>query len=443
MLDTSSDEPTVAIHAQLLPGSAGGIETNLLTLLAALSGLEHGGRQVIIGPGGESPWLAAHLGSRQSLLAWPVIHFSQVNRPDWVHPGLWELGKRVLGRQRFRVARRLQDLARRVRIRQGTEEHGITQALLEMGVQAVHFPYQSCFPTGLPTIYEPWDLQHRHYPEFFTPQEISHREEMYRTGCDDAALIVAASSWGKRDLIRQFGVIPGKIAMIRRGAGASTRKRLTRLEAALVLGSLALPDRFILYPAKTWPHKNHIRLLKALALLRDRHRLSVPLVCTGKPVETHWPAVRRHLADLALERTVVFTGHLGDAQMAALFSSAEFLIFPSLFEGLGVPLLEAMQFGLPVVTSNVTCLPEVAGDAALYFDPLQVDSIADAIQNAWSNPSILEEYRAKGSLRLRAFDWNTAARQFRACYRYVARGDVGAEDSRTIAEITADAPPYP
>ena len=76
--------------------------------------------------------------------------------------------------------------------------------------------------------------------------------------------------------------------------------------------------------------------------------------------------------------------------------SADFLVFPTLFEGLGIPLLEAMQFGLPIVASKVTCLPEVAEDAALYFDPLSVDSIAEAILKAWQNPELLEEYRTRG-----------------------------------------------
>jgi glycosyltransferase involved in cell wall biosynthesis len=197
----------------------------------------------------------------------------------------------------------------------------------------------------------------------------------------------------------------------------------------------------MLYPAKTWPHKNHIRLFQALARLRDRHDLIVPLVCTGKPVDSHWPRIRKTIEALSLEKTVVFTGNVDADQMAALFSTAEFLVFPSLFEGLGIPLLEAMHFGLPIVTSNVTCLPEMAGAAALYFDPLSVGSIADAIQYAFSHPSLLDEFRVKGFSRVRRFNWEEAARQFQACYRYVAKWGITSEDHKILAMITREEAP--
>lgn len=200
--------------------------------------------------------------------------------------------------------------------------------------------------------------------------------------------------------------------------------------------SLGLPDRFILYPAKTWPHKNHIRLFQALAQLRDRHGLSIPLVCTGRPVEEYWPTIQQALAALSLERIVIFTGHLADEQMAALLTTAAFLVFPSLFEGLGIPVLEAMQFGLPILTSNAACLPEVAGDAALYLDPREVDSIAEGIHRAWSSPSVLEELRTKSAARVGKFDWRVAAPQFLAAYRHVSGDHLSPEQRAIVTAMT-------
>jgi glycosyltransferase involved in cell wall biosynthesis len=310
-----------------------------------------------------------------------------------------------------------------------------------MGVELVHFPYQRLFFTPLPFLFEPWDLQHRHFPQFFTTDEIELRDELYATGCSQARLVVTASQWCKRDLVRQFGLEPAKIAVIPRGPEG--QGKMPAAEAAARIAGLGLPPRFILYPAKTWPHKNHTRLFQALAILRGRYGLTVPLVCTGKPVAKHWPAVGKALEDLALDGVVRFVGHVDDAQLSALYTSAAFLVFPSLFEGLGIPLLEAMAAGLPIVTSDAACLPEIAGDAAVFFDPLFSDSIAEAIHAAWVRPSFREEYGARAAARAGLFRWQEAAHAFLASYRYVAGRSLSPEDRSLLSILIGCAPSSP
>ena len=430
-----SKDLKVAIFAQLLNGRAGGIEMNLLSLLKALNELESSGRQVIIGPGSESRWFEPHLGPRQTILPWPPISYTPMECPNWLPRYVWEAARRGLGRYRFKIAKIVRRLFGSEVRDHSNEGQRITCVLEEMGVQLLHFPYQICFPTALPSIYEPWDLQHRHFPEFFTTQEINFRDQIYLEGCQRATLIITASEWTKQDVIKQFGIDSKKIAVIRRSPLVSRKKKMTYQEAISNLRSLKLPDRFILYPAKTWPHKNHLRLFQALAILRDKHLL-IPLICTGAPAGEHWYIVKKSVEELSLKKTVIFPGYLNEDQMASLFKIAEFLIFPSLFEGLGIPLLEAMNFGLPIITSKVTCLPEVAGDAALYFDPFSVDSIAEAIQKAWLQSSVLEECREKGAVRLKHFNWDEAARQFQACYRYALKQPLTIEDQTIMEEIT-------
>jgi glycosyltransferase involved in cell wall biosynthesis len=418
---TASRELTIAIHAQLLPGSAGGIETNLRALLRSLAGLDGSGRQVFIGPGGESSWLRPLLGPRQSVLEWPPIAYS-VARPARLLEQAWSRGRKQQPPQ----------------VAHGRE---ISKALAGMGVDLVHFPYQRHFPTPLPSLYEPWDLQHRHFPEFFTVEEIELREESYRTGCDQARLVVTASRWNKDDLVRQFGLEASKIAVIPRGPARKGPVKMPASEAVASIAALDLPPRFILYPAKTWPHKNHARLFQALAALRDRCALTVPLVCTGKPVASHWPVLRKLLEELGLDGVVRFTGHLEEARLAALYASAAFLVFPSLFEGLGIPLLEAMEARLPIVSSDATCLPEIAGDAAMFFDPLSVDSIAETIHRAWTQPSLLAEYGARAAERAGRFRWEDTARAFLACYRHVAERPLDADDRAILSILTGEVAP--
>jgi glycosyltransferase involved in cell wall biosynthesis len=429
------DGPVVAINAQLLPGSAGGIESNLLALVRALRAVDAAGRQIVIGPGDASSWLTPYLGPDQQLLPW---------RP--LRSGPWAPATRIgaaaralLGRDGIR--RRLGDFRRRAgdfrgwRRAAGREDvEALGSALVALGAQVIHFPYQRYVPTPLPSIFEPWDLQHRHFPEFFTREERRFRDAVYRQGCDRSHLVITASQWCKRDLVHLFGIDPGKIAVIRRGAPAHTDREPDQAEIDDVSQRLGLPETFALYPAKTWPHKNHVRLIEALAVLRDRHRMTIPLVCTGRPVAEHWAAVQRAVADRSMTSQVLFTGFVDDRDMRALYRAAGLLVFPSMFEGLGIPLLEAMHHGLPIVTSHATCLPEVAGDAALYFDPLSVASMTDAIATAWSNPALREACRDRGRARVSAFDWRAAARGFVACYRTLS-GVASPEDAAVVAAL--------
>ncbi|MGH7388985.1 MAG: glycosyltransferase family 4 protein [Candidatus Rokuibacteriota bacterium] len=425
------NDPTVAVLAQLLPGSAGGIEVNLLGLLRALD-RAGSGRQIVIGPGGESPWLRPHLGDRQTLLAWEPIR--PVGGPAPAPPGGWSMLRRALDRQRFRLAdavRRLWQLRDQPTPREG---EGLTETLVAQGAEVVHFPYQRHFATALPSLFEPWDLQHCHYPEFFAPDEISLRDEMYETGCRRAAVVITASEWTKWDLVRQYGLPAAKIAVIPRGV--TPRPAPGAAEQAAVARRLGLPERYIVYPAKTWPHKNHARLFEALAHLGRSDGLTVPLVCTGKPVAQHWPSVERRLTGLGLADRVVFTGHLSEDDVRAVLARSTFLVFPSLFEGLGIPLLEAMQLGVPIVTSEVTCLPEIAGDAAIYFDATSVSAIADAVRAAWRDPARREELRARGLGRTKLFDWDDAASKFRVCYQYAAGRRLTPNETAVLASLT-------
>ena len=154
-----------------------------------------------------------------------------------------------------------------------------------------------------------------------------------------------------------------------------TPKPPTDSQVAEVRRQHDLPQRFALYPAMTFPHKNHLRLFEALATLRDRHGIVLPLVCTGRSYEPHLPTVLQAIQRHRLEGQVFMLGAVSYETLGALFRAAWALVFPSLFEGLGLPVIEALQLGLPVIASDATCLPEVAGEAALLlrWAPRRVD----------------------------------------------------------------------
>jgi glycosyltransferase involved in cell wall biosynthesis len=415
--------PIVAIFGQLLPGSAGGIETNLLQLLAPLAeDNEEYDRQIVIGPGSKSEWIRPYLGRGQDVLAWPSLRS--------------ELPVTSLASVNKAFSRITKDLILKV-LRRGSlptfsnSAISLTKTLKKAGVEVVHFPYQRYFPTSLPFIFEPWDLQHIHLPDLFSSEEIKFRNWLYLRACEEAALVVTATHWTKNDLIKQFGLPSSKIAVIPRGAEIKSDD-LPLGAIDQTLNRLQLPQRFALYPAKTWAHKNHIRLFRALALLRDKEKLVIPLVCTGKPIDSSAEIIRRELDLLGLSNQVFFTGFLDDVSMRHLFTRADLMPFPSLFEGLGIPVLEAMAFGTPVVCSNASCLPEIAGDAAIFFDPNSIEDMAAKIKLTWNDSVLRADLKLRGYANVTSFSWVEAARSFRVAYRYVANRPLDSDEAKLM-----------
>lgn len=417
---------TVAIFGQLLPGSAGGIETNLLKLLASLAA-ENGSkdRQLVIGPGGESGWFRPHLGNGQEVVEWPPLRYEM--------PAMVRRNTSVV------ISHAVKDAIRKI-LRRGTASASsdsstqLTQKLRDAGVEAVHFPYQRYFPTGLPFIFEPWDLQHIHLPDLFSKKEIDFRNWLYRQACEEAALVVTATHWTKNDLVRHFKMPPSKIAVVPRGAEFETGC-LHPEDIAATIGRLQLPPRFALYPAKTWPHKNHIRLFQALAYLRDKEGLAISLVCTGRPISTTFDTIQRQLETLKLNGQVFFTGFLDENSMRHVYAAAELVVFPSLFEGLGIPVLEAMAYGVPVVCSRASCLPEIGGDAVALFDPYSVEDIAVQTARVWRDSALRADLRGRGYANIASFSWTEAARSFRVAYKYVANRKLCDGEAQRLARI--------
>ena len=178
----------------------------------------------------------------------------------------------------------------------------------------------------------------------------------------------------------------------------------------------------------TWPHKNHLRLLEALAELRDRRGLAVNLVCTGARFESHWRKVERRMKELRLESQVRFLGFLSERDLRVVYRRAQFLIFPSLFEADSCPIHEAWSEGTPVASSNHTALPDQIDDAGLLFDAADVSAIADAMQRMATEADLRRDLVELGYRRVKDFDWERTAKAYRAVYRRAARVALSEED---------------
>lgn len=404
----------ICVDARVDPGS-GGVQQVVIGLAAGLAELGGAEEYRFLVRRGEGDWLAPYLGPNARLLG--------RDRP----PG--EQLRRLVTKAGNALARLGDDRAwRRPGLAPPRRSDGAAE---RSGCALVHFPHQSAFLTRLPSLYHPHDLQHLHLPELFSERERIRRERNYRLFCARAAFVPVASTWVKEDLVRQYGLPPGKVVVIPLAPSTAAYPVSTAGDLERLRQRLELPQGFLFYPAQPWPHKNHARLVEALARLRGEG-LAIPLVCSGH-LNEHFPALERRVAELGMAGQVRFLGFVTPAEVQGLYQLATAMVFPSLFEAPGLPIAEAMRAGLPLACSDATSMPRQVGDAALVFAARDPASIAAAVRRLWTEPELREQLRERGRLRVAGYGCRDAARRFRALYRRVA-GRETAEDRALLAE---------
>jgi glycosyltransferase involved in cell wall biosynthesis len=296
----------------------------------------------------------------------------------------------------------------------------------------VHFPFQDAFTTDVPSIYQPHDLQHLHLPDLFSPWIRKRREKIYRTHCERAAAVVAMTSWGRRDFIQSYGLPEGRVWVV---PGASVLPEYPAPDPAEledIRARFSLPASYLFYPAQPWPHKNHELLLEALALVRERTGVTIPLVCSGaSPGQFH--QVRDRAVELGFGESTFFPGFVSPKELRGLYELATALVFPSRFEGWGLPVCEAFSAGLPVASSTSTGLPDLVADAGLLFDPDSTEQIADATERLWTDEALRRDLAERGRKRSELFSWEHTARLFRAHYRRIGGQSLAEEDRILLA----------
>jgi glycosyltransferase involved in cell wall biosynthesis len=257
----------------------------------------------------------------------------------------------------------------------------------------LHYPLTVPSPgTQAPTVVTLHDTQHRDLPEFFGPARKSFRRIAYDRAARSAAAVVVTSEFVRERAVELLELDSTRVHVVPHAIDHSVFKPADEE-----------PEPILLYPARPWPHKNHTRLFEAFARLRET-RPQLRLVLTGGGLDRLEP----------LPEGVENLGAVPAEHLASLYRRAACLVFPSLYEGFGLPVLEAMACGCPVAASNAGALPEVAGDAAVLFDPLDVEAMAEAMLEADRRR---EELRGLGLSRAAAFTWDASARGHDEVYR--------------------------
>ncbi|MGB2695039.1 MAG: glycosyltransferase family 1 protein [Dehalococcoidia bacterium] len=258
-------------------------------------------------------------------------------------------------------------------------------------------------------------------PQRYHVARLLYMEAVTRSATRVADAIVTPSQTVRQDVIRVLRVAPERIVAIPEAAGAQYVPVDDEDALGRVRWKYQLPTRYILSVGSLEPGKNRARLFRAYADLRDENA-APPIVVAGQPAwryQDDFDLVER----LGLEDRVRFLGYVPDEDMPALYSGATCFAFPSLYEGFGLPVLEAMACGAPVLTSNVSATAEVAGDAALLVDPHDTLAITAALDRLLSDAELRAELRSKGLDRARQFSWQRAARQAMIVYEIVASRD--------------------
>lgn len=254
---------------------------------------------------------------------------------------------------------------------------------------------------GVPFVTTVYDLQHRVYPAYFSRQQRYLREAELRRVCRHAERLLCISDFVRRAVLGTRLAAPERVQTVTLPLLRPTPST-SQAAATAVLQPLGLRWRgYFVYPANFWPHKNHRRLLQAMRAYADTGG-HLTLVCTGEP-GTAFDHLRAYAGQLGLESQVLFPGYLDDQQAGVLTAGSYALVYPSLYEGFGLPVLEGMAAGRPVLCSQVASLPEVGGDAVLYFDPEDVQQIAGAMLRVQQDGALAARLAAAGPPRAAAF----------------------------------------
>ena len=302
------------------------------------------------------------------------------------------------------------------------EQFKIPLSLAREGVRLVHEPHYVLPPLvqcrSVVTIH---DCIHLMFPEYL-PNRLAY---YYAKGSMWAASrksdrILTVSEASKRDILRFFDVPPEKVVVIYNAIDERFLAPADAERMELVKQRYQLDHPFVLYVGNIKPHKNIERLIAAFGRARERCDEGLKLIIIGDEI-SKYPALRQQVHKHKLDKHVRFLGFQPMETLAAFYRLARAFVFPSLYEGFGLPPLEAMACGAPVVTSNVSSLPEVAGGAALLVDPYDEGAIAGGIERAVTDDALRAELIEKGKQRARTFSWKQSVQRIHEIYMDVAK----------------------
>lgn len=411
----------ICLDARLISGTLGGVESIVIGMVGALSRLTDGEETyLILAYPDAHEWLTPYVSGACRFLFAPT-------------PALRHLSG--AHSQIVRLARSVADVAMPILGPRAIRVPHSDGTIETAGIDVMHYLFQAGFLTEIPSIYHPHDLQHLHLPQYFSPRIRLKREVLYRALCQQARMVVVTAGWSQRDVLRHYGLQEDKVRIIVWPPVVELYPLPTPDDLQEVKRRFDLPERFVFYPAQTWPHKNHLALLEALALLRQRYGLHVPVILSGTLYEPFYSKLLQRVHTQQLTAQVRFLDFVSPLELMSLYALCRCVVVPTKFEAASGPVAEAFWVGAPVACSNVTSLPEQAGDAAVIFDPDRPDEIAEAIRRLWIDDALCQSLVVRGKRNIERFSWERTARIFRAHYRRIAGRPLAEEDRALVLSL--------
>lgn len=304
------------------------------------------------------------------------------------------------------------------------EHISLPSACRKERVDLLHCPKSAIpFMKPCPTVVTLHDLIPLTHPETETRAARLYWRLQIPIAARRADFIATDSEHARREIIAMFGVPEDRIRVTPLGYSPRMNAPTDPLRGAEVRRRLGLPERYILYVGTIQPRKNLMTLIEAYARLRQEGATECKLVITGRKGWLY-DALFSRISALGLEEEIIFTGFVPDEELPDIYDGAALFVYISFFEGFGLPPLEAMIRGIPVVTSNTTSLPEVVGDAGITVPPGNLDAVVDGMRRLLTDADEAQRLGAAGRARAVRFSWESTARETLAIYRQVAAGSM-------------------
>jgi glycosyltransferase involved in cell wall biosynthesis len=278
---------------------------------------------------------------------------------------------------------------------------------------------------GVPTVLTVHDMIFKLFPQHQKRLNYWYLNATMPLYCRRADAIITVSESSKRDIVAQYGLGPARVNVIYEAA-APEFAPASPAAVDDVRRRYGLPECYMIHVGTIEPRKNLSRLVEALQRLRQAG-LTIPLVVVGSKGWLYDDFFRR-LERSNVRDEVYFPGYVPSADLPLIYSAATMAVMPSVYEGFGLPVLEAMGCGTPVVSSSASSLPELGGDAARYFDPYDVEAMAGVIHQVWSDEPLRDRMREMGLVQAAKFSWDKAAEQTWAVYESILPPGVRRED---------------
>jgi glycosyltransferase involved in cell wall biosynthesis len=293
----------------------------------------------------------------------------------------------------------------------------LTVELRRRPIDILHVQYTAPPFTPCPVVNTIHDLSFEHLPETFKRRSFRQMRLTIRRSARTAAHVITDSNFSRDDILNTYNLPPDRVTATPLAASSDFKPVEDAAEITRVREKYKISGDYILTVGSIQPRKNIPRLIRAYAsMCRECSLDPLPkLVIAGKRGWLYEDTLKTAETSSAREQ-IIFTGYVPDKELPALYGDARCFVYPSYFEGFGIPALEAMRCGTPTITADRTCFPEVVGDAALMVDPFDEQAIAAVLLRILSDKQLREELTAKGLKRAAQFDWKITARQTLAVY---------------------------